>query len=217
MAGSVSFETPEPNEALASSDSKIRAAIIALREAINGGLSNENLSGAAGITRANLAKESKPVTWYSPKVISTEEVRSNTSYGTLGTEDAIPGVVLPEGGIIKVFYRAHVKQSVSEAGIIGLFLGANQVATANGGSTIQTGLASGTGFGTVFTSASNSVNGLQFEGISNAESTTGQSVGYGALEVFAPAGTYTVSVRYKASSGSITAKERKLWVEVHGF
>lgn len=33
---------------------------------------------------------------------------------------------------------------------------------------------------------------------------------------FAAAGTYNISVQYKATSGSITAKERKLWVAVLG-
>jgi hypothetical protein len=34
----------------------------------------------------------------------------------------------------------------------------------------------------------------------------------GVCYVFAAAGTYDVSVQFKASSGSITAKSRKLWV-----
>jgi hypothetical protein len=39
----------------------------------------------------------------------------------------------------------------------------------------------------------------------------------GLVCVFAAAGTYTVSVQFKASSGSVTAKERKLWVWTLGF
>jgi hypothetical protein len=38
----------------------------------------------------------------------------------------------------------------------------------------------------------------------------------GAVKIFAAAGTYNISVQYKASSGSVTAKERKLWVSVLG-
>ena len=34
---------------------------------------------------------------------------------------------------------------------------------------------------------------------------------------FAAAGTYTVSVQFKASSGSVTASNRKLWVWTIGF
>ena len=39
----------------------------------------------------------------------------------------------------------------------------------------------------------------------------------GVCQVFAAAGTYTVSVRYAASSGTVTAKNRKLWVWTLGF
>lgn len=35
--------------------------------------------------------------------------------------------------------------------------------------------------------------------------------------VFAAAGTYTISVQYKSTSGSVTAKDRKLWVWSTGF
>lgn len=39
----------------------------------------------------------------------------------------------------------------------------------------------------------------------------------GPVGIFAAAGTYTVSVQFKASSGSVTAKNRKLWVWTLGF
>lgn len=39
----------------------------------------------------------------------------------------------------------------------------------------------------------------------------------GACSVFAAAGTYDVTVQFKASSGSVTAKNRKLWVWTVGF
>ena len=35
--------------------------------------------------------------------------------------------------------------------------------------------------------------------------------------VFAAAGTYDISVQFKASSGSVTVKNRKLWVWTMGF
>jgi hypothetical protein len=46
---------------------------------------------------------------------------------------------------------------------------------------------------------------------------TGGRVGAGPLYVFAAAGTYTVSVQFKSSSGSVTAKVRKLWVSTIGY
>jgi hypothetical protein len=38
----------------------------------------------------------------------------------------------------------------------------------------------------------------------------------GVCEVFAAAGTYTVSVQFKASTGTVFVKERHLWVEAEG-
>lgn len=45
-----------------------------------------------------------------------------------------------------------------------------------------------------------------------AAATTG-----GPCYIFAAAGTYDISIQFKASSGSVTAKERKLWVWTMGF
>jgi hypothetical protein len=54
--------------------------------------------------------------------------------------------------------------------------------------------------------------------------TTGQLLGrnlaatlMGLAVVFAAAGTYDVSIQFKSASGSVTAKERKLWVEAVSF
>lgn len=40
---------------------------------------------------------------------------------------------------------------------------------------------------------------------------------FGFVVLFAAAGTYDVSVQFKSSSGTVTAKERKLWVWTMGF
>lgn len=49
---------------------------------------------------------------------------------------------------------------------------------------------------------------------------TGLSVDYvvgGPCDIFAAAGTYTVSIQFKVSSGSLTASNRKLWVQALSF
>lgn len=81
----------------------------------------------------------------------------------------------------------------------------------------------------------------------SADATTGQAVGYingnggppsiqlgvqqmsipsgsqvvsaigGPCDIFASAGTYTISVQFKASAGSVTASNRKLWVQAVPF
>ena len=45
----------------------------------------------------------------------------------------------------------------------------------------------------------------------------GGSASGGVVTVFAAAGTYDVSVQFLAVAGSVTVKERKLWVWVQGF
>jgi hypothetical protein len=39
----------------------------------------------------------------------------------------------------------------------------------------------------------------------------------GPCYLFAAAGTYTISVQYKSTSGSVTVKNRRLWVSARGF
>ena len=65
-------------------------------------------------------------------------------------------------------------------------------------------------------------NGLSCDlgGVSNQLVTTAGShfvYAGGPCAIFAAAGTYTVSVQFKASSGSVTASNRKLWVEAKTF
>jgi hypothetical protein len=52
--------------------------------------------------------------------------------------------------------------------------------------------------------------------IAGVETFTRAAVG-GPCYIFAVAGTYDVSVQFKASSGSVTVKNRKLWVWTMGF
>lgn len=172
------------------------------------------------IKREDLAPESKPVTWYAPKIIATEETRENVAYGTLTTKDEIASVILPENGLIVIGYQANVKSSVASAGRLAIFIGANQIKVV--GTTVPVVQEGGTGGGG-FTQASTSANGLTVAGEGTSFVTTGQVLasslaqGGGFCYVYAAAGTYNISVQYKASSGNVTAKERKLWVYTLGF
>lgn len=210
------YEVPAGGEARNLSDAKIKTALAKLKEPT---LDHSNFSASAGITASQLASAAKPVTWYTPKVIATEESRTNTAYGTLTTADEITGVVLPENGLIVIGFAALVKSSVSGAGRIALFIGGNQLKTV--GTTapeVQEVTTSEAVFSTVLSTGV----GLQQTIKGNSFVTTGQSIGSGTnsggfCPVFAAAGTYAISVQYKATSGSVTAKERKLWVAVLGF
>jgi hypothetical protein len=161
-----------------------------------------------------LAPARKPVTWYTPKVIATEESRTNAAFGTLTTADEITGIVVPENGLMQIRFALVMKSSVANAGSFGLFIDGNQALTASGILVGREVPVTGTGFH-LFAS---SVRGESFVERSPSEQTALPATGlaFGAVEFAAAAGTHTVSLRYKASEGTVTAKERKLWVGVHG-
>lgn len=159
-------------------------------------------------------------TWYTPKVIATEQSRENTAFGVLSTADEIKEVVLPENGLIAIGYMAKVKSSVSAAGRAAVFVGSNQLKAIKVGEPVEQEAAT---IGTNLTQLSTTGHGLENggeEGLTAADVTTGQVVGVGSkggiAYVFAAAGTYAISIKYKATSGSVTAKERKLWCCVLG-
>jgi hypothetical protein len=176
-------------------------------------------------------------------MIATEEARTNTAYGLLATPDRVQNVVLPADGLLFVAYQAMWKESVSGAGRAALCLNGTPVGRANAGvaAPVTEGGVSGVGpeaaTGGVATDTykplASHPGGLC--GIASTATaytgdlTTGQLVGtrdtiaptdqdkLGIATIFAAAGTYDVSVQFKASSGSVTAKDRKLWVWTMGF
>jgi hypothetical protein len=168
-------------------------------------------------------------------IIATEESRTNTAYGTLTTPDQVSSVVLPTDGLICVAYQAMWKESVTSAGAAAIFLGSNQLTVAyNNAATPQVQYAGLAGTQDVYHALASSTSGLigttgTGSTAYTGDVTTGQSVGFidltttpvsvnaGACYIFAAAGTYTVSVRFKSTSGSVTAKNRKLWVWTLAF
>lgn len=182
---------------------------------------------AGAVTLVKLAANAKPVTWYTPKIIATEESRTNTAYGVLATADEIKEVVLPENGQMIVTYQALWKGSANFEGSgdiaeAAIFLNANQLkeqaATAPIGDVAKIhdeGI--GTDTTNKFQSLSTGPTGLTSSFSATAYGafvTTGMLAT--SIKIFAAPSTYTISVQFKASSGTVTVKERKLWVEVHG-
>jgi len=113
---------------------------------------------------------------------------------------------------ILVGYQALWKETVVAAASAALFLGSNQVAGAEVGNT--------TG-GTINVDKVLATHGGGLSSspvIASAQVTTGQLLGDpanavgGFCTIFAAAGTYDVSVQFKASSGTVTVNSRKLWV-----
>jgi len=145
------------------------------------------------------------LTPYTPKIIATEQTRESTEFGTLATADEITNIVVPENGLLLITYHASVKSSVSAAGRVQIYIGANTLKYLTEASTV------GTGFREIYTDAKT----LEASAVGEADVTTGQVAG-NALECFLAAGTYAVAVKFRATSGSVTAKDRKLWVRVIG-
>jgi hypothetical protein len=207
----------------------------AIATVVNGELDHTNLSANSEITGAQLASSAKPIKWYTPKVIATEENRENTAYGTLATKDEITGVVLPENGLILVGYQALWKSSSSLQGRAAIFLGSNILKTGNslGAPFEQSATHRGTDFDQLTTCGGGLLSPETASTAGTASNvTTGQVLGQfnvdavsipslqwsgGLVPIFAAAGTYNISVQYKVSEfGSVTAKERKLWVMTLG-
>lgn len=207
----LTYNLPEKGEARSASDGKVREGLSKIKEAVNGKLDHTNLSSTAEITKAQLSSEAKPVAWYTPKIIATEQTRESTSFGTLSTADEITGVELHENGLIAVGYTANAKSSTSGAGRAAIFIGANQLK--NRGTAVEATTST-----TELTRIFSSENGLSASTSATALATTGELLGNGGglALIFAAAGTYAISVKYRATSGSITAKERKLWVVAYG-
>lgn len=172
-------------------------------------------------------------------IIAAAEARSSASYGVMTTPDQVRNVVLPTDGVLAVMYQALWQESVDGAANAAIFLGSNQLkrrefgsaapqlqeAYCAGGANTYKGLGSYGGglFGPL---------GNITAGPATSDVTTGQVVGtlddslgygspqngaWGAAYIFAAAGTYDISVQFKASSGNVTAKERKLWVWTLAF
>jgi hypothetical protein len=149
--------------------------------------------------------------------VAKEETRESATFGTLPTADLIKEVVVGKHGLIRIGYSARFKSSVSGAGKATLFLGANQFKIYTTEPKVQQASTVGTTFRHL---SSGSLNGLTTSTSGEAvgaDVTTGQLISAGLdggmAELWVAEGTYEVSVQYKATSGSVTAKERRLWIE----
>lgn len=188
----------------------------AIRDVVNGGLDNDNLSGAAGITRANLAALAKPLRWYAPSIIDTEQSRTNTAMGLLETPDEVEEVVLPSGGLIWIMFRARMKSSKEGKGRCSLFLNSTEIRNPHNEAGISKGTDGTDKYDIVYADQNEMKLSTGSGGGEPAPAGTGNLLGGNGLLVFADPGTYDVSARFNASEGSVTAKERRLYVVVMG-
>jgi hypothetical protein len=192
----------------------------ALRDKFNGNIDADNLTPAEAV---KLGLSTAAIVRRGVTVIVTEETRTNVAYGTLTTPDQVASVVVPTNGRIRIGYSALWKESVLNAARAAIFLGAVQlkVPQANGAPVVQEAATSASS-GDDYVSLSSSAIGLASQGggaaltVDSSFVTTGQLL-TGVAELWAAAGTYTISVQFKASSGTVSVKQRQLWVETLGY
>lgn len=213
--------------------SQVNARYAPLYAALSGALDTDNLldtiNELLGLTRGAVKRRGK-------SIIPTTESRTNVAYGTMPTPDQVTGIVLPTDGLIYVGYQATWQESVNAAAAASIFVGANQlqIAATNFTGPTVTQAALGTGAAAIdkplasFPGGLRSSDGLAQTSVYSGDATTGQLVGVnltgtatlpvgGPVAIFATAGTYTISVQFRSTSGSVTVKNRKLWVWTMGF
>lgn len=164
-------------------------------------------------------------------IIPTEESRTNTAYGYLTTEDKVAGVILTTDGLIFVAYHAMWKGSAVSPprALADIFLNGVELKSALAGTAapISVPLA-GPSTADTYAVLSTYPGGLMTTSSATAytgDVTTGQVLGGlgavnlpGVLPIFAAAGTYDVGVQFASTpAGTVTAKQRKLWVWTMAF
>lgn len=189
---------------------------------------SDDAADATGINQDGVIRRGK-------SIVSTEEVITSVSFALAPTPDRVQSVVLPTDGLIRIGYNAMWKSSVNNTAQAAIFIGSNQlkVAQINGTTPFAQGASLNINSANHYNVLVTNPGGLQ--GISSGLGasdyagpvTTGQAIGTldqpgttyigGFVEVFAAAGTYDISVQFKSSSGTVTVKERRLWVEAIGF
>lgn len=175
----------------------------------NGAVTSPKISSAV---LASLGLSDGAIIRQGKSIVPTEETRAVATLGSLTTADQVQ-VTLATEGLIYVVFMAEIKETVADAGIVELRLDTGGFAgPANG---LQ---ANGTAinvYGGVITSDMFSGVGGGLHFVNTMASATQQPAMVHAVR--ATAGVRTVSVAYGATTGTIFAKNRRLWVWTRGF
>lgn len=163
-------------------------------------------------------------------IVTTEQNTASASFVELGTPDRVQGIDLPTDGLILVRFLALFKNDgVAGQGLAALHLTTGGTPTQvksyqdAAGPLGQVASSQGTNRYAALFSAGGGLKCTTAAGADyTAPVTTGQIVGGatndgGLVAIFAAAGTYDVSVRFRAISGISYAKERRLWVWTKEF
>ncbi|HEX2070886.1 MAG TPA: hypothetical protein VHF90_04470 [Thermoleophilaceae bacterium] len=182
-------------------------------------------AGVGGLAAAAVAPSEALATTSGKTIIAGEESRSSTAFGLLSTPDQVTNIDVPTNGKLRISYLAAWKGDTENASITAaIFLGSDQLMSASafhaGLVTPSEGSASIGIFHGKYSPLRTSADGLTVQHVSvvttfSGYPTTGVIVSQ--LEAFVATGTYTVSVQFKASAGSVSVKDRRLWVEAVAY
>jgi hypothetical protein len=149
--------------------------------------------------------------------IAAEQTRENVAFGTLATPDEAE-VVLAKEGLIGIAYQAAWKPSATNGARAALFVDGVQLSIASGqeNERQETGSqhAEAGNFGALFTTGGG-LRGRTPDRGGFTPAATGQIVGFtefegGAVMIPAAAGAHIITVQFKAVSGLVAVKNRKL-------
>lgn len=206
---------------------QVDARFAPLYAALDGALDVDNLLAAVkqklGLSDAGAVRRGK-------SIVATEEVRANVAYGLMGTPDRVQSVVVPADGLLVVAFQALFKSSDAGTGRAAIFIAGNQVKiqdAPNRAPVVQEAATVGTDYDPVTTFGGGLIAGTASAGDHASDVATGQVLGvnttindfYGGpcyIHGLA-AGTYDVSVQFRAGSGAVSVKERRLFVWSMGF
>jgi hypothetical protein len=234
--GLLNLTPPVLGQANSVADAATANAFSTIQTWANGNIDETNLANG---TAQRLGLNNSGNVGRGKSIIAASEVRTGTTYGLMTTPDRVQGIVLPTDGIIDILFLAYWAESVDAAGRAAIFIGANQLTVSQIGvaapavqeasnsgaaniaqplSTTWYGLTSG-GNAANATGTSTPATTGQAIAVHNATPSTDQAGAFagGSCKVFAAAGTYDVSVQFKASSGTVTALNRRLWVKAEAY
>jgi hypothetical protein len=222
--GTINPTLPTLGQPNVTEDPDLLNALTAILNEFNGNVDEANLKAAVktalGLSDGTTSRRGKAI-------VPGTDTRANAAYGLLGTPDQVT-VDLPANGLLGIAYEATWRESVASAGRAAIFLNGNQLKFPVQGQAApqvqETDVnLGGGGFTNIWTPLSTNVAGIRTvidpdSGVSyTGDVATGQPIAGGPCYVFAAAGTYVVSVQYKASAGQVDVKDRKLWVWTMGF
>ena len=231
--GQISLQIPQVGQPDSTEDPKVASDLTTIQTVINGNLDATNLSA----TLAQSATVNQAAQTVKGAVnIAGSQSTTSTAYTTLATPDQVTGIVLPANGLLVVGYKALMSVAGTDIGFVGLFLNGVQVTTGGSGApaAVESSVDGSTNLGHVVSDSSRGLVAMANTGTASSDVTTGQLVGAyvsgggvgsglapggGLAVMFASAGTYTVSVRYRVSVNTTTvaAQNRHLWVQALSF